>query len=116
MKKTPVQKHCISCESPNLKPLKIAMVKQSLPKLEGWKLGKIVTSKKTITSLQKTWLFANFKQSMKFVTTVAKLAETEGHHPDIAISYNRVTLTLYTHAIGGLSDNDIIVARLVNNL
>lgn len=116
MKKITLQKHCIPCEGGDVVSMKLTHVKQELANLGGWKLTKLVKPKKTISVLQKTRLFMNFKQSMKFVTAVAKLAETEGHHPDIMISYNRVELTLYTHAVSGVTENDIILAGLINNL
>ena len=50
------------------------------------------------------------------VNKVAEIADSEGHHPDISIYYRRVNLTLYTHAISGLSENDFIVAAKINNL
>jgi 4a-hydroxytetrahydrobiopterin dehydratase len=53
---------------------------------------------------------------MKFVDHVAKLSEREGHHPDIHIHYDRVKLVLWTHAIGGLSENDFIVAAKIDAL
>jgi 4a-hydroxytetrahydrobiopterin dehydratase len=53
---------------------------------------------------------------MKFVNAVANLAEEEGHHPDIHIYYNRVTLELHTHAIKGLHENDFIVAAKINKI
>lgn len=62
------------------------------------------------TSISYTFIFKNFKESMAFVQKVADLAEQEGHHPDIYIFYNKVTLTLWTHAINGLSENDFIIA------
>lgn len=68
------------------------------------------------SKITKTFTFKNFKQAMSFVNKVADLAEREGHHPDIEISWNKVTLTLWTHAIGGLSQNDFIVAAKVNVL
>ena len=52
----------------------------------------------------------DFKEAMAFVNRVADLAEEEGHHPDIYISWNRVRLDLTTHAIKGLSENDFIMA------
>ena len=51
---------------------------------------------------------------MKFVNRVADLAEDEGHHPDIIISYNKVEIILWTHAIGGLSTNDFILAAKID--
>jgi len=53
---------------------------------------------------------------MAFVDQVADVAETNGHHPDIFISYNKVTLTLSTHSIGGLTQNDFVVAEQVDGL
>jgi 4a-hydroxytetrahydrobiopterin dehydratase len=67
-------------------------------------------------SIRKRFKFKNFIESMTFVNKVAQLAENEGHHPDIYISWNRVTLTLTTHAIGGLSENDFIMAAKIDRL
>lgn len=60
-------------------------------------------------------LFANLnlktlKKTFFFVNKVAKLAEKKGHNPDIQISWNKLKLTLFTHAIKGLSENDFILA------
>jgi 4a-hydroxytetrahydrobiopterin dehydratase len=67
-----------------------------------WKLedGKIV----------RDWQFKDFFEAMTFVNTVADLAEEVGHHPDIAISYTRVRLSLVSHDSGGITDRD---ARMV---
>lgn len=51
---------------------------------------------------------------MNFVNEVVDLAEDEGHHPDINISYNKVAIILWTHAIGGLSTNDFILAAKID--
>jgi 4a-hydroxytetrahydrobiopterin dehydratase len=53
---------------------------------------------------------------MEFVNATAKIAREEDHHPDITIHYSKVTLELWTHAIGGLSENDFIVAAKVDAL
>jgi 4a-hydroxytetrahydrobiopterin dehydratase len=58
--------------------------------------------------------FPDFRRAMDFVRRVADLAESQDHHPDILISYNRVTLTLSTHKIGGLSGADFALASLIN--
>lgn len=60
--------------------------------------------------------FKDFKRAMKFVNKVAALAEEEGHHPDIHIHWNRVELVLWTHDLGGLSENDFILAAKINQL
>lgn len=63
--------------------------------------------------IEKKFKFKDFKESMTFVNKVANLAESEGHHPDIEISYNKVEIKLSTHAIGGLSVNDFIMASKI---
>ena len=60
--------------------------------------------------------FKDFAQAMAFVNRLAEVAEAEGHHPDFCVSWNRVELELVTHAIGGLSDNDFIMAAKINEL
>ncbi len=66
--------------------------------------------------LHKEFTFEDLEQSMIFVNKVAEVAEHEKHHPDIFISYNRVRLTIWTHAIGGLSENDFILAAKIDNI
>lgn len=58
--------------------------------------------------------FKNFKDAIKFVNKIADLAEKEGHHPDIKITYNKVQLELFTHAAAGLSENDFIMASKID--
>jgi 4a-hydroxytetrahydrobiopterin dehydratase len=68
------------------------------------------------TRLFRRFEFKDFKAAMEFVNRVADLAEDEGHHPDIAIHWNKVELTLWTHKIGGLHENDFILAAKVDGL
>ena len=60
--------------------------------------------------------FKDFVRAMKFVNKVAELAEEQGHHPDIHVHYNNVTLELWTHDVDGLSENDFILAAKVDKL
>ena len=91
-------------------PLKSDEIAQVLPQLEGkWN---VQDNKK----LAREFKFKNFVEAMKFVNQVADLAESEGHHPDLHIFYNKVTIELWTHAVGGLSVNDFIVAVKINKL
>jgi 4a-hydroxytetrahydrobiopterin dehydratase len=64
--------------------------------------------------LQRELKFATFPAAVAFVNEVAEIAEAEQHHPDICIFYNRVTLILSTHKIGGLSRNDFILAAKID--
>lgn len=66
--------------------------------------------------LRRQFEFADFKAAMEFVNRVADVAEAEGHHPDIAIHWNKVELVLWTHKIGGLHENDFILAAKVDRL
>lgn len=66
--------------------------------------------------IKRDFEFSNFTEAMGFVNSVAAIAEAEGHHPDIFISYNKVEISLWTHAIGGLSENDFIVAAKIDRI
>jgi len=83
-----------------------AALDSALAKLPGWALhdGEIV----------RTFQFPDFLGSMAFVNKVAKYAEQAGHHPDIDIRYNKVRLALVTHDAGGITENDISMARQLN--
>lgn len=64
--------------------------------------------------LRKRYTFRTFLRAIAFVNSVAYLAEAAGHHPDITINYNRVTLRLITHSEGALSDRDFSLAREID--
>jgi 4a-hydroxytetrahydrobiopterin dehydratase len=101
-------KHCEPCEG-GVKPFTEAESQEYLEKVEGWEL---VEGKK----IQKNTQFKNFVELMNFVNGMAQVAESEGHHPDFFVSYNKLTITIWTHAIGGLSENDFILAKKLDNL
>lgn len=67
-------------------------------------------------TIRKTFRFADFGEAMRFVNRVADLAEVEDHHPDIFIRYREVTLTLWTHAAGGLTERDFKLAADVDRV
>ena len=60
--------------------------------------------------LEKEYSFKNFKEALDFTNRVGAIAEQEDHHPDIHLGWGKVKLTLWTHSIGGLSENDFILA------
>jgi 4a-hydroxytetrahydrobiopterin dehydratase len=67
--------------------------------------------------LCKTFEFKDFVTAMQFLNRVAELAEKEGHHPDFCVhGYNKVDFAIFTHAVGGLSDNDFILAAKIDQL
>ena len=101
------QKKCVPCEG-GVQPLSESHVQELLPQVPEWVLEE--------SKLKREFKFKNFVQAMEFVNKVAEIAEGEGHHPDISIHYNRVSLELYTHAINGLHENDFILAAKVNEI
>ena len=85
-----------------------AEIRQVLRQLSGWKQnGK---------AIQREFQFDNFVQAMEFVNRVAEAAEAVNHHPDILVSYNRVTLTLVSHDSGGVTQRDIKMAGRINEM
>ena len=102
------KKKCEPCEG-GTKPFDEAEVRKYLSLLKTeWEL--IDEEEKKI---RKKYKFDTFRQAMNFINKVADLAEQENHHPNIFNSYNRVTITLWTHAIGGLAVNDFILASKI---
>jgi 4a-hydroxytetrahydrobiopterin dehydratase len=67
-------------------------------------------------SITRTVKLGDFRDAILYVGAVAHLAQAAGHHPDIAISWNKVTLTLSTHSAGGLTENDFALAEQINAL
>ena len=67
-------------------------------------------------TLTRTFKFKNFVESVDFVKRLVEPAEAAGHHPDIAISYNRVTISLTTHDAGGLTQKDFDLAKQISLL
>jgi len=81
-------------------------VARRLAALPGWeRAGK---------EIRKVYAFGDFKGSMAFVNRVAELAEAADHHPDIAISYSKVTLSLSSHDAGGLTERDFRLAEKID--
>ncbi len=101
-------KKCTACEG-GTPPLTEQEIKALSARVGGWR---VVDNKK----IQRKFTFRDFKGAMAFVHSVADIAETEGHHPDIHIFYTTVLIDLWTHAVGGLSKNDFIVAAKINAL
>ncbi len=91
-------------------PLPKEKAGEYLKQLSGWRLIRS-------TRIEKNYDFTDFTEAMKFVNRVADIAEVEDHHPDILIhDWNKVRLTLSTHAVKGLSENDFILAAKIDQM
>ncbi|MDD5669461.1 MAG: thiol peroxidase, partial [Candidatus Omnitrophica bacterium] len=101
-----VADHCKPCEGGVL-PLQRDVVEKQLAKYRGWEL---IEDKK----ISKEFKFSGFRDAKFFTDIVAFLAEEEGHHPVITLMYSKVKITLTTHSAGGLTENDFIMARMID--
>jgi len=103
------EKHCVPCEGgmPAFGKKQITKYKSQLK--SNWE---VLNDKK----LRKEFIFKNFVQVMGFVNQVALIAQAEDHHPDMQVSYKKVVVELWTHAVNGLSENDFILAAKIDRL
>ena len=101
------QKKCVPCEA-GTSPLEEEKINELLKQITDWKLKE--------GHLCRKFRFGNFAEAMKFINSVADIAEKEGHHPDFSVHYNKVEIEIWTHAISGLSQNDFIVAAKIGKL
>lgn len=117
MKDNLLNKKCVPCEG-GAKPLNHEEIARYMEQIVGWGLTEEqnlnVRESGLGAKISKEYKFKDFIGAINFVNNVAEIAEGEGHHPDIKINYNKVTLELSTHAIGGLSENDFILAAKID--
>ena len=103
-----LKKKCVPCEKKGMKPFEREEAQDYTDEAFGWTLDA------DARKISKEYKFKDFIGSVNFINNVADIAEEEGHHPDIEIHYNIVKLILWTHAIGGLSENDFILAAKID--
>jgi len=83
-------------------------IQQALQKHPGWK--------KNGNTIERVFQFSDFVRAMDFANQIAEAAEAINHHPDIHISYNKVTLTLVSHDSGGVTQRDVRMAGKINEI
>jgi len=84
-------------------------VDKLLSQLQGWRL--------TGEAIEKNYMFSDFKHAIEFINKVAVVADAQNHHPDILLwNWNNVRLTLTTHAVKGLSNNDFVLAAKIDQM
>ncbi len=103
------QRKCEPCEG-KTEPLPASAAQVLLKELKGWELVGGTLLRKTVTC-------QNFLEAVGIIQRIAPIAEAEDHHPDLHLTgYRRLTIELSTHAIGGLSENDFILAAKLDPL
>jgi len=104
----------------SLKDRKCVPCEGGVPKLTAKETAKYLKQVSGWTArdekIHKTWTLGDFVEAMDFVNRMAEVAEDEGHHPDFCVHWNRVDVTIWTHAIDGLSENDFILASKIDEL
>jgi len=104
------ERSCVPCDGATPRMTR-PQVEEALRALDGWRAAP------DATRIERHYRFEDFLAAMRFVNALAAVAEREGHHPDFSVrSWNHVDVTLWTHAIGGLSENDFIVAAKLDRL
>lgn len=103
-----IDKNCVPCRG-GIPPLNEKEIKMYLEKVKDWK----VVDHHHIT---KTYSFPNFLTALSFVNKVGEIAEQEGHHPNICFTWGSVEISIWTHKIDGLHENDFILASKIDSL
>lgn len=104
------KKKCKPCEG-GVEPCSASAAKHQLDQLDGWYLTN------DSQRIRKDWTVKNFISGMEFFHRVSQVAEDESHHPDLhLVGYRNLSIEIWTHAIGGLSENDFILAAKIDGL
>src|SRR5262249_19558952 len=104
------RKHCAACEG-GVPPLDGAEVQEYLRALPAW--GLTADGRR----IRRQWRVRDFAAALEFFARIGQVAEQEGHHPDLHLTgYRQVAAELWTHALGGLSENDFILAAKIDQL
>lgn len=102
------EKTCVPCKG-GTPPLKGAELQQFSHQLPNWK----VVDEHHIT---RTFTFPDFQKALDFVNRVGAIAEEQGHHPDILLTWGKVEITIWTHKVQGLTESDFILAAKIDRL
>jgi 4a-hydroxytetrahydrobiopterin dehydratase len=105
------ERHCVVCE-PGTPPLPRQEIDRLLDQVAGW----AVEEADGHLRLARTVKFKGFMPGVELINKIATIAEAEAHHPDLLLSYGRLTIWLWTHAAGGLTENDFILAARIDQV
>jgi 4a-hydroxytetrahydrobiopterin dehydratase len=105
-----LESKCLPCEG-GVDRFSPEQSEEQLRQLDGWELAD------DHRKIRKSWVTRDFMAAIRFFEQVADVAESEGHHPDLHLTgYRNVQIEIWTHAIGGLSENDFILAAKIDRL
>ena len=107
-----LNKKCVPCEG-GVIPFDVSEIHKYQKKVDGWDVTK---DENQIFFLKKKFLFKNFLESQKFIISIGRISEQEGHHPDITFGWGYAEIKINTHAIKGLSENDFILAAKIDQI
>jgi len=102
------KKQCVPCRG-GVPPLTADQIIPLIDQLHGWE---VIQNH----HLYKAWSFPDFVSALAFVNRVGELAEREGHHPDIYLTWGRVEIKIYTHKIDGLTESDFVLAAKIDEI
>jgi 4a-hydroxytetrahydrobiopterin dehydratase len=105
------ERHCVDCK-PGTPTLPAPEVDRLLGQLRGW----TVVETDGHLQLTKTLKFKGFMPGVELVDQIARIAEAEAHHPDLHLAYGSLRVDLWTHAAGGLTENDFILAAKIDQI
>ena len=103
------ERHCVACK-PGSPHLTRAEIEPLLEQVEGWPVEEVGGHLR----LARVFKFKGFMPGVELVDKIAPIAEAEKHHPDLLVSWGSVTVWLWTHAAGGLTENDFILAAKID--
>lgn len=101
-------KHCVPCRG-GVPPLAGAALDDLKAQLAGWEVVRE-------HHLEKTYTFPDFQKALVFVNRAGAIAEQEGHHPDLHLSWGKVGVEIWTHKIGGLTESDFVLAAKIDQI
>ncbi len=105
------EKNCVPCRGgvPALKGSQLLELLNQIPERSQWNLVQE-------HHLVRNFKFPDFKSALAFVNRVGELAEGQGHHPDILLGWGKAEITIWTHAVDGLTESDFILAAKIDQL
>ncbi|KAJ4749400.1 Transcriptional coactivator/pterin dehydratase [Rhynchospora pubera] len=106
-------KKCIPCSSKDIQVMSKESAMELLPQVKYWEL----ITDNDVMKLQRSWKVKSFTKGLEFFQLIANVAEAEGHHPDLhLVGWNNVRIEIWTHSVGGLTENDFILASKIDSL